>query len=206
MLLLCDACANTTETRTDVVVARAPVKLPPREEDWTIRARHSVKDGTLSMTLARGEGCEETGERVTLETRAATRPSAAAVVLDAALVAGGLFLIAVDCPEQMIPCKSHLAGPPLLLGGAIALLVDASKTSDAVVGRRTEDRRTLPAAPVCREVPFAPEVLLVTFDGGPPIAARADALGFYRVPWPSPAPARVILSLPGSPLRGYIER
>ncbi len=204
-LSLSGACANTTETRTDVVVGREPVRLPPRERDWSIRATDSVRDGVLSMRITRGEPCDEQGERVTLETRAETRPSGLAIALDASVLLGGLMLSAQRCEGRLF-CTGDVVGPPMLVGGGVALLVDILKTRDTVVGRRTEDRRVLPVAPLCREVPFTPEVLLVTFDGAAPIAARADALGVYRVPWPSPAPSRVVLSVPGAPLRGYIER
>lgn len=203
---LTTACANTTETRTDVVVARTPVKLPPREEDWTLRAKHTVTNGVLSMTLTRAEACEETGERVTIETRAQTRAEPAALLFDAAIIAGGLVLLVAPCDKSYTPCVEHIVSVPLVLGGLAALTGDAAKASDKVIQQRTEDRRTTVAAPVCREERFSPAVLLVSFDDKAPEPVRADALGFYRLPWPSPAPSRVTLSVPNSPLRGAVER
>ena len=203
---LTTACANTTETRTDVVVARTPVKLLPREEAGTIRAKHTVTDGVLSMTLTRTEACEETGERVTIETRAQTRAEPAALVFDAAIIAGGLVLLVAPCGKSYTPCVEHVVSIPLLLGGLAALTGDTAKASDKVLRQRKEDRHTMAVVPVCREERFSPAVLLVSFDDRAPEPVRADALGFYRLPWPSPAPSRVTLSVPNSPLRGAVER
>lgn len=199
------ACANTTETRSEVVVARAPIKLPPRREDWTLRAKHAVEDGVLAMTVTVAESCEEVGERVTVEARTETQPSGAMLVVDVLALAGSFALLKAYPTCDSFLCFEHAAATPLLLLSTGATLGDLTKFHKRTT-RRTEDRRTLAAAPVCKETPFAPPTLLVSFDDAPAMAVQPDGAGAYRLRWPTPPPHRVTLSVPGAPLRGGFER